>query len=118
MSFVQHFLLLITVLLVGCSPTWSDGAYVVYEIDGVKSLGFNVGEGAYIGRIDNPEIINADDRFISIYACPESSCAYYYLDRRQDHKFADSTEFVYGPYTQEKFLTLQQDLQLPRLSKE
>ncbi|WP_417357257.1 hypothetical protein [Gallaecimonas pentaromativorans] len=113
---MKHILSLIAVLLIGCSPSWSEGPYEVYWIDGVKSLGFNVGDGAYIGRIDEPKFINANEKFISVYACPEESCAYYYIDRSKDHKFAEPTEFVFGPYSQEAFMGLQQKLLLPELS--
>lgn len=118
MSIVKHLRLLIVMLVVACTPSWSDGPYEVYVIDGVKSLGLNVGDGAYIGRIDEPKTIKANGKFISVYACPEDSCAYYYIDRMKDHKFADSVEFVYGPYTQEKFSKLQRELSLPELSWE
>lgn len=115
---MKHISLLVTVLLIGCSPSWGDGPYEVYLIDGVKSLGFNVGDGAYVGRIDEPKFIKSNEKFISVYACPEQSCAYYYIDRAQDHKFADSTEFVFGPYTKEEFLNFQQEMSLPDLSEE
>ncbi|TLX49435.1 hypothetical protein CWC31_16715 [Pseudoalteromonas ruthenica] len=115
---MKHVSLLVVVLLVGCSPSWSEGPYEIYWIDGVKSLGFNIGDGAYIGRIDEPRVINANEKFISVYACPEGSCAYYYIDLIKDHKFAEPTEFVFGPYTHEAFSGLQQKLSLPELSAE
>ncbi len=114
---MKHISFMVLVLLVGCSSSWRDGPYEVYWIDGVKSLGFNVGNGAYIGRINEPKFINANEKFISVYACPEQSCAYYYIDREKDHKFADSTEFVFGPYTKESFAELRKKLMLPELNE-
>lgn len=113
---MKYILLIVALLLVSCSSSWSEPPYEVYWINGVKSLGFRVGNGAYIGRIDEPRFINANKKFISVYACPEESCAYYYIDRIKDHKFAESTEFVFGPYTKKVFFGLQQKLLLPELS--
>ncbi|WP_345552600.1 hypothetical protein [Microbulbifer aestuariivivens] len=115
---MKHISFLVAVLLIGCSSSWSEGPYEVYWIDGVKSLGFNVGDGAYIGRIDEPKSINANEKYISVYACPEQSCAYYYIDREKDHKFADATEFVFGPYTRESFIEIQKKLVLPEINEQ
>ncbi len=109
MVIVKNISFWIAVLLVGCSSPWSNGPYEVYWIDGVKSLGFNVGDGAYIGRIDEPKSINANEKFITVYACPEQSFAYCYIDREKDHKFADATEFVFGPHTKESFVEWQKN---------
>ena len=108
---------LVTFFILGCSSSWRDGPYEVYWIDGKKSLGFIVGEGSYIERIEEPKEIKADTNFISVYACPEKSCAYYYIDRVKDHKFAESTEFVFGPYTKQEFEKLQKELSLPNINE-
>ncbi len=112
---MKYILYLTAALLAGCSASWSDGPYEVYLIDSVRTLGFRIGEGAYIGRIDEPKNINANKKYISVYACPEEVCAYYYIDRIKDHKFADPAEFVYGPYTKKAFTQLQNSLLLPEL---
>ena len=105
--------LAVAILLTGCSPEWRDGPYQVYWIDGTRHLGFNLGGGAFINRIDKPKSIEANEKYVSVYACPEGLCGYFYIDRAQDHKHASSTEFVFGPYTRQGFLSLQEELSLP-----
>jgi hypothetical protein len=115
---VKFILFLVALSIIGCSSSWSDGPYEVYWIDGTKSLGYNVGEGAYIKRIEESKEINANSHFISVYACPEKSCAFYYIDRVKDHEFAESTEFVFGPYTKQEFEKLQKELSLPNINEQ
>jgi hypothetical protein len=116
---VKYFSILIFCInFFGCSPSWSDGPYEVYWIDGQKSIGYSLGDGAYIGRIDEPKEIQANEKYISVYACPEDSCGFYFIDKVKDHKFAEPTEFVFGPYTKNKFAELQQAMSLPILNVE
>ncbi|MBU0913155.1 MAG: hypothetical protein KKF22_11500 [Gammaproteobacteria bacterium] len=112
------FILIIGIIIVSCWPSWSDGPYEVYWIDGQKSLGYSLGDGAYIRRIENPKEIQVNDKFISLYACPDDSCGFYYIDKSKDHQFAEATEFVFGPYTKNKFMELQQTMLLPMLNIE
>jgi hypothetical protein len=117
--FVKYLFILISCIIVfSLWPSWSDGPYEVYWIDEQKSLGYSLGEGAYIRRIDNPQELQVNEKYISLYACPEDSCGFYYIDKSKDHQFAEPTEFVFGPYTKDKFMELQQTMLLPMLNIE
>ena len=72
---MRIFLVVVSLLLLSCSPAWEESPYEVYYIDGTKTLGHSLGEGAYIGRIDEPVNIEANDKYISVYACPYKTCA-------------------------------------------
>jgi len=48
-------------------------------------------------------------------ACPENICSYFYIDKVNDHKYAEHNEFVFGPYTKEEFTALELQLALPKL---
>ena len=113
---MRIFLVVVSLLLLSCSPAWEESPYEVYYIDGTKTLGHSLGEGAYIGRIDEPVNIEANDKYISVYACPYKTCAFYYIDKIKDHKFAEHDEFVYGPYTKEQFSVLVKKVGLPSVS--
>ena len=73
---MKYFLLLITLSLLGCSPSWQESPYEVYYIDGSKALGYHLGEGTYIGRIDEPEQIASNESYLSVYARPDGICAF------------------------------------------
>jgi len=113
---VRLFLVLVSLLLIGCSPVWEESPYEVYYIDGTKTLGHSIGEDMYIGRIDEPVNIETNDKYISVYACPYEACSFYYIDKIKDHKFAEHDEFVYGPYTKEQFSALIKQIGLPSVS--
>ncbi|WP_077343068.1 hypothetical protein [Pseudocolwellia agarivorans] len=115
---MRVILILVSLFLIGCSPTWKELPYEVYYIDGTKTLGYSLGEGAYIGRIDEPKYISSNAKYISVYACPENSCSYFYIDKVNDHKFAEHNEFVFGPYTKEQFSGLESKFGLPQLKEE
>lgn len=115
---MRVILALATLSLIGCSPIWEELPYEVYYINGIKTLGYNIGEGAYIGRIHEPVNITANKKYISVYACPYQTCSFYYIDKIKDHEFAEHDEFVFGPYTNEQFATLVKKLGLPRVSSE
>ncbi len=114
---MKYILFFAALSIIGCSPSWRDGPYEVYWIDGTKNLGFNVGESSYIQRIEEPKEISSNNNFISVYACPEKSCAFYYIDRVKDHKFAEPKEFVFGPYTKQEFEQLQKEMSLPKVGE-
>ena len=117
--FVKYIFILISCMIVfSLWPSWSDGPYKVYWIDGQKCLGYSLGEGVYIRRIDNQQELQVNEKYISLYACPEDSCGFYYIDKTKDHQFAEPTEFVFGPYTKDKFMELQQRMLLPMLNIE
>jgi hypothetical protein len=115
---VRNTLVLVSLLLLGCSPSWEEKPYEVYWIDGTTTLGYSLGGGAYIGRIDEPKTIESNEKYISVYACPLDSCSYYYIDKINDHKFAEHDEFVYGPYTKLQFSNLSGSLGLPKITTE
>lgn len=115
---MRIILVLVSLILIGCSPVWEEPPYEVYYIDGTKTLGYSIGEGSYIGRIDEPININANKKYISVYACPYKTCSFYYIDKTKDHKFAEHDEFVFGPYTNEQFTTLVKKLGLPSVGSE
>ncbi|MCF2911255.1 hypothetical protein L1285_23460 [Pseudoalteromonas sp. DL2-H2.2] len=115
---MRRFLVFVSLFLIACSPSWEESPYEVYYIDGTKTLGYSLGEGGYIGRIDEPVNIKANEKFISVYACPYKACGFYYIDKIKDHKFAEHDEFVFGPYTNEQFIRLVKKLGLPSISSE
>ena len=115
---VRNLLVFVSLFLLGCSPSWKEGPYEVNWIDGTKTLGYSLGEGAYIGRIDEPRIIASNENYISVYACPDDPCSYYYIDKIKDHKFAEHDEFVYGPFTELEFAALVVSLGLPKVFAE
>lgn len=115
---MKYLILIMILLLTACTPSWTDGPYEIYIIDGEKNLGYNLGEGAYIRRIDEPRYVNANDSFVAVYACPKQSCAYYYIDRQKDYKFAEANEFVFGPFAKDEFYELTKSLNLPHLQDE
>ena len=115
---MRIILVLVSLFLIGCSPVWEEPPYEIYYIDGAKTLGYGIGEGAYIGRIDEPIKIKTNRKFISVYACPYKTCGFYYIDKINDHKFAEHDEFVYGPYTNEQFTRLVKKFGLPSVNSE
>ncbi|KAF7783547.1 hypothetical protein PRUB_a3341 [Pseudoalteromonas rubra] len=115
---MRAFLVLLSLFLVGCSPVWEEPPYEIYYIDGAKTLGYRLGEGGYIGRVDEPELVKTNEKYISVYACPHKSCAFYYIDKAKDHKFAEADEFVFGPYTKAQFTALVKKLGLPNVRTE
>ena len=88
----------------------------MYYIDGTKRLGYSLGQGAYIGRLDEPINIKSNEQYISAYACPHKTCAFYYIDKAKDNKFAEHNEFVYGPYTKAQFAAITKKLGLPTIN--
>ena len=112
---MKGLLLLALMLLICCSASWSESPYEIYWIDGGQQLGFNVVNGGYVTRILEPREVSSNQGFISVYACPKNSCAYYYIDKKRDHAFAGAKEFVFGPYEKSTFKELQEDLSLPEL---
>ncbi|MEO2278924.1 hypothetical protein [Pseudoalteromonas pernae] len=115
---MRIILVLVSIFLIGCSPVWEEPPYEVYYINGAKTLGYSINEGAYIGRIDEPVNIKTNKKYISVYACPLKTCSFYYIDKTKDHEFAEQDEFVYGPYSIEQFSMLVKKLGLPSVSSE
>jgi hypothetical protein len=113
---VRACLVLILLLLNGCSPVWEEQPYKVYYIDGTKRLGYSLGRGTYIGRLNEPINIKSNEQYISVYACPHKICAFYYIDKTKDNKFAEHKEFVYGSYTKAQFAAITKKLGLPTIN--
>ena len=110
-------ILLAITFLVGCSPNWHEYPYEVYWINGNKTLGYSLGNGSYMARVDSPQQISTNENYIAVYACPENLCSYYYIDKQLDHKFAGHDEFVFGPFSLEQYEQLSIEIQLPDVSK-
>lgn len=102
--------------LLGCSPDWAEPPYEVYWIDGAKTLGYSLGGGAFISRVEEPINIASNNKYLSVYACPKNQCAFYYIDKEQDHKYAEFNEFVYGPFSQQQFAIVAEEIGLPPVS--
>ncbi len=117
-KFVRNLLVFVSLFLLGCSPSWEERPYEVYWINGTTTLGYSVGEGAYIGRIHEPIKIATNENYIAVYACPDDYCSYYYFDKTKDHKSAEHDEFVYGPFTKLEFAALVVSLGLPNVFSE
>jgi len=109
-------LLLISYLINGCNQEWSDGPYKIYWINGERKLGYSLGNGAFISRLDAPKLISSNNQFISIYSCHDMKCHYFYIDKEKDHKFAEHNEFVYGPFDTKNYKILKDKLNLPTLN--
>ena len=62
----KKLILFISLFVLGCSPLWEEPPYQVYFIDNSKKLGYSLGEGAFIGRIDEPKMIASNDKYISV----------------------------------------------------
>ena len=62
----KKLILFISLLVLGCSPLWEEPPYKVYFSDNSKKLGYSLGEGAFIGRIDEPKLIASNDKYISV----------------------------------------------------
>ncbi|MBE0357356.1 hypothetical protein [Pseudoalteromonas phenolica] len=118
MKFMHSVLFTCFIFLLGCSPNWREAPYEVYIIDGTKSLGYALGNGGYIGRIDEPVNIASDETFLSVYACPKNVCGFYYIDKRNDHKYAEAQDVVFGPLSEEQFLSLHIELGVPHLQSD
>ena len=102
---MRTFLVLITLLLSGCSPIWKEQPYKVYYIDGTKRLGYSLGQGAYIGRLDEPKNIKSNEQYISVYACPHKTCAFTILIKSKITSLLNTRSLFMG-HTQK--LNLQQ----------
>ncbi|WP_054015699.1 hypothetical protein [Pseudoalteromonas sp. R3] len=115
---MKVILMLALLSIAGCSPSWKETPYEVYYIDGTDTLGYSLGGGGFIGRLDKPKLISSNSKYISVYACPTSTCSYFYIDKINDHKFAEHNEFVFGPFTKQQFSHLEHKLGLPLLKDE
>lgn len=121
---MKYLPIVLSLLLAGCSDSgekWRSGDYVVYWIDNTNErvLGYDVGDGAFIKRIDaKVKSVGANEGYISVVSCQETKCSYFYIDRKIDHKYADSHESVSGPFNEEQFKSKSTELGLPTLSVE
>lgn len=119
---MKYLLIILSLFLTACSDfgeNWRSGDYAVYWIDNPddKVLGYEVGEGAFIKRIDaRISAVGANENYISAISCSNNKCSYFYIDRLKDHKYADGPEAVNGPYNKEEFEAKTSELSLPTLS--
>ena len=119
---MKYLLIILSLFLTACSDfgeNWRSGDYAVYWIDNPndKELGYEVGDGVFITRINSRiSAVGENESYISAISCSKNKCSYFYIDRKKDHKYADGPEAVYGPFNKEQFEIKTAELGLPALS--
>ncbi|MEZ5892922.1 MAG: hypothetical protein R3C58_07245 [Parvularculaceae bacterium] len=92
-----------------------DGPYILIWIDTTDSTGisYDLGDGASIGRVPGRVIAyGANENFIT---AQREGYGYYYIDRASDHKYAEPSKVVFGPFERDRFEALTRELELPPL---
>ncbi len=99
---ITKFSILITILFLLSNCTTEkkiDEKYTIVNIDGYWDLGYSLGEGNSIGRIDN--ISKAGWKFNYIYGVSDGK--YYWFDKTKDDKYNNAEDIVIGPLTKKIF---------------
>lgn len=121
----MRLLLVLSILiaLVACDTggEWSEGDYSVYWIDTSQNrqLGFDVGDGAYIGRVGGEVIgIGSNAVYVSAQRINHelNEIEYFYIEKSKDHKFLNGSEISVGPINEQLFIQISKDLSLPPIS--
>ena len=118
---------LMSVLLVsGCGFVHNEhitGPYrlIAVDVDDQMSISYDLGDGAAVGRIDETVFaFGFDERFIVAKQHPNddrSLTNFFYLDMTKDSKYAEPSDSVTGPLTQEQFDSAATRLNLPAFSR-
>lgn len=120
MFYKIRLFIFLSFFLVACdsSTHWKDAPYEVYTIDSSvnTSLGYAIGDGGYIERIA-PRITSAgsNGRYVVARQCKDDGCHFYYIVKQLDSKFSEPNTAVNGPFSEEDFLSLSEQLKLPQL---
>ena len=101
-----------------------DGPYYLVAVD-VSSqmvLSYDLGNGNRIGRVQETVFaVGWNSTYLVAQRHPDgdkSKTEYYYLIRKLDHKYADPSECVRGPYDIIEFDAKKRELNLPDFSRE
>lgn len=95
---MRYCFLIMYSFLVACSDSsvlWSDGKYLVIDVDGRAALYFDSGSGLYDSRVEAEVVEVASNKgYVVVKRCHGGSCGYYYIDKSKDSK---SNVVVIGP---------------------
>lgn len=108
--------------LSGCGFVFDEhltGQYRLIAVDADEQMRvcYDLGDGNTISRISETVFaVGWNERFVVAKQHPEGNRAvthYYYLDMEKDSPYADPSESVTGPLSEEKFAMKRQELNLP-----
>ena len=105
------FTILITILLVGCNVDLSsnykvsDNYYVgIIDIPENRSLYYDMGDGSGIGRVGaEVKAVGWNKSHIIVEQQKDNKVLFYILEIKKDHKYANPSESVSGPFTKSAF---------------
>ena len=91
------------------------------DVDAQMSISYDLGDRSAIGRIDETVFaFGFDERFIVAKQHPDGDrrvTHFFYLDMSKDSKYAEPSDSVTGPLTQEQFESEAMRLNLPKFSQ-
>jgi hypothetical protein len=102
---------------------WRGGPYQLVWIDTLDSshIGFDLGNGASIGRIESTVYsVGWDGKYLVAKQHPKGDKGkvnYFYIDSRQDSQAAEPASVVVGPLSEAEFVAKSKLLGLPVFSK-
>lgn len=102
---------------------WRAGPYALVWIDTAEnvSLDYDLGDGAWVGRIDSTVFaVGWDGRYLVAKQHPgndRSKTNYFIIDAGKDGRYADTAQAVTGPLTAAQFQRRYLELKLPAFSK-
>lgn len=122
------FITLLSCLLTSCGAfdsgvVWRGGPYELYWIDisDRVCLGYDLGNGNSIGRIDECVFaVGWDGRYLVAKQHPKGDkkiTNYFIIDAQKDSRYTDPKHVVLGPISEEEFKAKVSELNLPPFSK-
>lgn len=118
------FLLLI-ILISACDSgvEWEDKPYQVIWIDtgSNRTLNFQLSDNAFIGRVEAEVIAVGSNEQYVVAKQKElggTDISYYDIERAKDDKYYNWDDITQGPYSEEAFQNLQEQLGLPEFTQE
>lgn len=117
MKLIRLSLLLFFITACDSGVLWKDSPYEVYWVDTTdnQSLGYSLGDGGIIQRVDKVIAIGSNEKYIVAKqrSINQQKILYYYLEKAKDKKFYDASDVVKGPFSIEQFKREKQYLGLP-----
>jgi hypothetical protein len=122
---MKHWIFITALALSACDSgtEWSSPPYEVawIDIDSNRSLYLSLEDGGLLGRVE-PEVIaigNNDQYVVAKQLPPGSKSAlFYYIKKSDDGAKFNGSEITKGPFTEQVFEALSQELKLPEFSHE